>query len=161
MQILPKATQHPLFSISALEKQIIQEFEQFDGVDEKYRHLFKLADTLPDLDSGLKTEKNQVKGCQSTVWFYATFQNGGMHLQADSDSMLIKAISALIVRLVEGRSPIEVLEVNLNFLDKMSIWKLASRQNPGLTAIIVHLHSMARSILQDKATSQIENHAAT
>ena len=158
---MPNSVQQSTLSISALEKQIIQEFEQFDGVDEKYRHLFKLADTLPDLDSGLKTEKNQVKGCQSTVWFYATFQNGGMHLQADSDSMLIKAISALIVRLVEGRPPADVLEVNLNFLDKMSVWKLASRQNPGLTAIIGHLHSMARSSLQAQATSQAEHHATT
>lgn len=148
-------------SISSVENQIIQEFEQFDGVDEKYRHLFQLADALPDLAAGLKTEENQVKGCQSTVWFYASIQNGGMHLQADSDSMLIKAISALIVRLVAGRSPVEVLEVNLNFLDKLSIWKLASRQNPGLAAIIGHLHSMACSTLQDKATSQSEHHAAT
>lgn len=157
---MPNSDQQSKLSISALEKQIIQEFEQFDGVDEKYRHLFKLADTLPDLDSGLKTEKNQVKGCQSTVWFFATFKNGGMHLQADSDSILIKAISALIVRLVEGRPPAEVLEVNLNFLDKMSIWKLASRQNPGLAAIIGHLHSIARATLEDQATSQIEHHAA-
>ena len=145
-----------MLSITAQEKQIIQEFEQFTSVDEKYQHLFELADALPDLEQGLKTEKNQVKGCQSTVWFHATFQNGGMRLKADSDSLIIKAISAMIVRLVEGRSPIEVLQVNLNFLDELSIWKLASRQNPGLTAIIGHLHAIARLALQETATSQME-----
>lgn len=150
-----------MLSISEQEKQIIQEFDQFEGIDDKYLHLFNLAETLPDLDAGLKTKENQVKGCQSTVWFYATMQSGGMHLQADSDSILIKAISALIVRLVEGRSPAEVLEVNLNFLDTLSIWKLASRQNPGLAAIIGHLHSIARATLQDNSTSKIEHHVTT
>ena len=147
-----------MLSISAQEKQIIQEFEQLESVDEKYLHLFKIADALPELEAGLKTEENQVKGCQSTVWFFATFQDGGMRLQADSDSMVIKAISALIVRLVEGRPPAEVLNVNLNFLDEMSIWKLASRQNPGLAAIIGHLHAIARAKLDDCSITELDAH---
>ena len=147
-----------MLPINEQEKQIIQEFEQFESVDEKYLHLFKIADALPELGSGLKTEENQVKGCQSTVWFFATFQDGGMHLQADSDSIIIKAISALIVRLVEGRPPADVLNVNLNFLDEMSIWKLASRQNPGLAAIIGHLHAIARAKLDDCSITELDAH---
>ena len=133
-----------MLSISALEKQIIQEFKQFDGVDEKYLHLFNLGELLPSLDAGLRTEQNKVKGCQSSVWFNIAIQRGGMYLQADSDSMLIKGILALLVRLVEGRPPSEVVEVNLDFLDDLSIWKMASNQNPGLVAILEHLHTIAR-----------------
>jgi cysteine desulfuration protein SufE len=131
-------------SIEELENEIIQELAAFTTIDEKYAHLFKLGQSLPDMDPSLKTDSNLVKGCQSNLWFFITCKEGQMHLDADSDSMLIKGISALLVRLVEKQGPEEVLTINLDFLDRFSIWKMAARQNPSLNAILEHLYQFAK-----------------
>ena len=133
-----------MITIKEIENDITQEFVQLNTIDEKYIHLFKLGQSLPDMDPSFKTEAYQVKGCQSTVWFHITSEDGCMHLEADSDSMVIKGISALLMRLVKDRQPDEVLNINLDFLDNFGIWKLASQQNPGLTAILEHIHRHAK-----------------
>jgi cysteine desulfuration protein SufE len=141
-------------SIEEIEKDIIQELAAFDSIDEKYAHLFTLGQSLPDMDPSLKTDGNLVKGCQSSLWFFISCKEGRMHLEADSDSMLIKGISALLVRLVEKRRPDNVLNINLDFLDRFSIWKMAARQNPSLNAILEHLHHYANEEIQSIGNNQ-------
>ena len=131
-------------SIQDIENEIIQAFDSLDTVDEKFAYLFKLGDDLPPMDPKLKTEENQVKGCQSTLWFHLTQQAGRFYLDADSDSMVIKGISALLAKLVEGRTAEEVLTINMGFIDKIKVWKLASDRNNGLMAMLDHIHSIAR-----------------
>jgi cysteine desulfuration protein SufE len=134
-----------LKTIQATESEIIAAFEALDTVDEKYVYLFKLGDDLPPMDPELKTDENQVKGCQSTLWFHLTQQAGRFYLDADSDSMVIKGISALLSRLVEGRTAEEVLTINMDFIDKIKVWKLASERNNGLMAMLDHIHALARA----------------
>ena len=131
-------------TIQAIESEIIETFEALETVDEKYTYLFKLGDNLPPMDLALKTDENQVKGCQSSLWFNLKQEDGCFYLEADSDSMVIKGISALLVRLVEGRTAEEVLKINLNFIDKLQIWKLASDRNNGLIAMLDHIYTLAR-----------------
>ena len=131
-------------TIQTIESEIIEAFEALETVDEKYAYLFKLADNLPPMDPELKTDENQVKGCQSSLWFHLTQQVGRFHLKADSDSMVIKGISALLVRLVEGRTAEEVLRINMDFIDRIKVWKLASERNNGLMAMLDHIHVLAR-----------------
>jgi cysteine desulfuration protein SufE len=145
-----------LQTIQATESEIIAAFETFDTVDEKYTYLFKLGDDLPPMDSTLKTDENQVKGCQSTLWFHLTQQAGRFYLDADSDSMVIKGISALLARLVEGRTAEEVLAINMDFIDKIKVWKLASDRNNGLMAMLDHIHTLARVEKVDP-TADMEN----
>jgi cysteine desulfuration protein SufE len=133
-----------LKTIPATESEIIAAFDALDTVDKKYAYLFKLGDDLPAMDPELKTDENLVKGCQSTLWFHLTQQAGHFHLQADSDSQVIKGIAALLVRLVEGRTAEEVLTINMDFIDKIKIWKLASNRNNGLMAMLGHIHAHAR-----------------
>lgn len=130
--------------LSLIETQIVQEFEQLSSLDEKYNCLFELGEALPPMEASLKGDENLVKGCQSSLWFFLICTDGRCKLQADSDSMLIKGISAMLVRLVEGRPLGEVRQINLDFLDKLGLWKMASRANPGLEAIVEHLHHNLR-----------------
>ena len=146
-------------TLQAIESEIISAFQALDTVDEKYAYLFKLGDDLPPMAPELKTEKNKVKGCQSSLWFNLNQEGGCFYLEADSDSMVIKGIAALLIRLVEGRTAEEVLMINMDFIDKIKIWKLASERNNGLMAMIDHIHQAARtsdlqnSLKEDKFTS--------
>lgn len=131
-------------SIQAVEREIIASFEAFSTIDEKYTLLFQLGEDLPTMDPDLKTDTNQVKGCQSSLWFHLTQEAGLFYLQADSDSQVIKGIAALLVRLVEGRTAVEIQTINMDFIDRIKVWKLASERNNGLVAMLDHIHALAR-----------------
>jgi len=127
-------------SIKTVEKEIIKEFEELADVDSKYGYLFKIGNDLPEMDDALKNDKKFVSGCQSDLWFYLSQDEGGLNLQVDSDSMVVKGIGALFVRLVEGRKPEEIMDLSLDFLDELEIWKLASNRNNGLLSMLAYLH---------------------
>jgi len=131
-------------SIRAVEREIIASFEALESIDEKYALLFQRGEDLPAMDPSLKTDQNLVRGCQSTLWFHLTQAGGRFYLQADSDSLVIKGIAALLAKLVEGRTAEEVLSISMDFIDQLNIWKLASERNNGLMAMLDHLHSQAR-----------------
>lgn len=137
-------------TIDAITKEIVAEFDQFESVDEKYIHLFTLGDTLLPMDPSLKTEANRVQGCQSDLWFWLSMENGHFRLQADSDSTVIKAISALLVRVVENCPPEELQDLTLNFIDELEIWKLASERNNGLIAMLEKLKGQAAVLLVEE-----------
>lgn len=136
-------------SIEAVEKEIIEEFEQCPDIDSKFAYLFNVVAELPEMDPSLKNEENLVKGCQSQLWFFLSLDNGKLKLQVDSDSMVFRGIGALIVRLVEGRQPEEIKNLDLDFLDQLSIWKLASNRNNGLVSMMSHLHEQAEQLTKE------------
>lgn len=136
-------------SIKQTEQEIIEEFEQFPDIDSKYSHLFKLGNDLPEMDSSLKNDDTLVDGCQSKLWFQLSQDDGKLHLHVDSDSMVIKGIGALLVRLVEGRRIEEISNLSLDFIDRLNIWKLASERNNGLLAMIDHLHKQAEGLSKE------------
>ena len=126
------------------EQTIIEEFDALPDVDAKYMHLFQQGLDLPPMDPALKTEANRVRGCQSDLWFHLELQNGLLHLSAESDSMVISGIAALLVRLVEGCHPEDIQALNLDFIDQLEIWKLPSERNNSLVAMLDHLKKEAR-----------------
>ena len=134
-------------SIKTIEQEIIDEFDNLADIDEKYLHLFELGYSLPEMDPSLKNEENLVNGCQSQLWFYLRNENGRLYLEADSDSLVIRGITALLARLISGRSPEEILLIKLDVIDALDIWKLASERNNGLRAMLDHLHQQAQQML--------------
>jgi len=139
-------------TIQALEQEIIENFSKLDSIDEKYAYLFDLGEALPKMDPALKTNANQVKGCQSKLWFHLHKDEGGYHLLADSDSLVIKGIAALLARLISGREGQEIKRINLDFVDHLQIWKLASERNNGLMAMLEHIQKLV-----DDAASENKN----
>jgi cysteine desulfuration protein SufE len=136
-------------SIKQTEQEIIKEFEQYPDIESKYSYLFKIGNDLPEMDPSLKNKESLVKGCQSQLWFYLHMDGGKLNLQVDSDSMVIKGIGALLVRLVEGRQPEEIKDLSLDFIDRLNIWKLASDRNNGLMAMMSHLYGQAELLSDD------------
>ncbi len=131
-------------TIPELEREIVEAFGRFESVDEKYTYLFQLGNELPEMSVGLKNQSNLVEGCQSKLWFSLIEYSGRFTLSADSDSMVIKGIASLLVRLVEGRTAEEILEISMDFIDQLDIWKLPSERNNGLMAMLAYLHQRAR-----------------
>ena len=133
------------------EAEIIAEFEALPDVDAKYMHLFQLGLDLPQLDPAFKNEANRVRGCQSDLWFHLEYEDGQLHLAAESDSMVIQGIAALLVRIVEGCRPEAMQGLSLDFIDQLEIWKLPSQRNNSLAAMLDHLKASARALEeQDK-----------
>jgi len=132
-------------SLQTAEREIIDTFESFATIDEKYAYLFQVGESLPPMDPKLKADDTLVKGCQSSLWFHLTQDEGRFSLNADSDSLVIKGIAALLVKLIEGRTAEEILAINMDFIDQLNIWKLASERNSGLMAMLNHIHNLART----------------
>jgi len=139
-------TKKSMKRIAAIEKEIIAEFQALPDIDAKYSHLFQLGEALPALGPNEKNAQTEVSGCQSTLWFKLRCQDGCLHLDADSDSMVVKGIAALLVRLIEGRQPEEIESLNMDFIDALKIWKLASDRNNGLMAMLDHIKQQAREL---------------
>ena len=88
-----------------------------------------------------------MRGCQSDLWFDLQYRDGRFTLRADSDSMVIKGIAGLLVRIIENCPPMDIHRLNLNFLDELQIWKLASERNNGLMAMLDHIRRLAAAEL--------------
>jgi cysteine desulfuration protein SufE len=137
-------------TLKAREAEILAEFDALPDVDAKYMHLFQQGLELPTLDPSLKIETNKVHGCQSDLWFSLECRDGRLHLAAESDSMVISGIAALIARIVEGSQPEDIEGLNLDFIDRLQIWKLPSERNNSLMAMLDHLKKDAQALRKAK-----------
>jgi len=132
-------------TIQEKQQQIIEDFCQLEGWDEKYAYLIELGQAMPEMSADLKTEDNLVKGCQSSLWFHITCEDGVFHLDADSDSLIVRGIAALLVQVFSDQLALEVCGADLNFIDTIGMWRnLSSNRNNGLMAMLEHIRKDAR-----------------
>lgn len=109
----------------------------FDDWLDKYDYLISLSDTLPAMDPALRNEKNLIEGCQSRVWVSSEMRDGKMYYSADSDAIITKGIIALLVRVMNGRTPAEAAHLDLYFVDAIGLGEnLSPTRSNGLRAMI-------------------------
>ncbi|GAB4246094.1 MAG: SufE family protein [Saprospiraceae bacterium] len=108
-------------SINQIQDAIIEEFSFFGDWLEKYEYIIELGKDLPLIDEQYKTEDYLVRGCQSKVWLHANLEDGKVVFKADSDAVITKGIIALLIRVLSGHSPQEILDADLYFLDKIGL----------------------------------------
>ncbi|HPD54941.1 MAG TPA: SufE family protein [Bacteroidia bacterium] len=124
-------------SIQELENAIVEDFALFDDWTEKYQYIIELGQQLPAMADALKTEDRKIKGCQSSVWLSASMQDGKVWFDADSDSTFVKGEIALLLRVLSGQAPEDVLKSELSFIDKIGLRQhLAMTRANGLAAMI-------------------------
>ena len=125
-------------TIEEREKEITEEFEFFgDDWESKYEHLIDLGKSLPLIDPILKTEDRIIKGCQSTVWLNAELIDGKIVYTADSDAIITKGMVALIIRVLSGQKPEDVVKAGLGFVDKIGLKEhLSPTRANGLVSMI-------------------------
>ena len=142
------ATQHP--TIDEIQEQIVQEFSMFENTMDKYEYIIDIGKELPDLASQYKTEENLVKGCQSKVWLHAENENGRVKFEADSNTVITKGIIALLVRVFSNQKPEDILNANLEFIEKIDLKShLSSQRTSGLGAMIKYMKAYAQKALNN------------
>ena len=125
-------------TIKEIETEIIEEFETF-GADweAKYEYLIDMGKTLPMIEEKYKTESNIIKGCQSRVWLHSELKEGKIYFTADSDAIITKGLVALMVRVLSGHSPEEIMAAKLEFVDKIGLKEhLSPTRANGLLSMI-------------------------
>ena len=136
-------------TINEIQDEIIDEFNDFDDWMDKYQLLIDLGGDLKELDAKYKTESNLIDGCQSRVWVQCDYEDGIIRLQADSDALIVKGIVALLVRVLSGHTPQEILDADLYFIDKIGLREhLSPTRSDGLLAMIkqIRLYALACNV---------------
>jgi len=133
-------------SIQEIEKEVIEEFEMFDDWMDKYNYIIDLGKKLKPVDLQFKTENNLVTGCQSNVWLHATLENGKVHFQADSDALIPKGIVAILLRVLSGHSPDELLKADMGFIKAIGLEEhLSPNRANGLLSMVERMKKIALS----------------
>lgn len=127
-----------------IQEEIIEEFSIFDEWLDKYDYLIELSDTLPAIADEHRTDSYVIKGCQSRVWVDARMEDGKVYYAADSDAIITKGIIALLIRVMNGRTPQEILDMELYFIDAIGLGEnLSPTRSNGLVAMIKQMKMYA------------------
>ena len=124
-------------TINEAQDEIIGEFSVFDDWLDKYDYLIELSDALPPIDAAHRTDRYLINGCQSRVWIDARLEGGKVYYTADSDAIITKGIIALLIRVLNGRTPQEIVDSGLYFIDRIGLREnLSPTRANGLLAMI-------------------------
>ena len=124
-------------NIDEVQQEVIDAFAVYEDWMDKYNYLIELSRDLPVIDKALKVNDNLISGCQSKVWLHAAYENGRILFTADSDSVITKGIIALLIRVLSGRSPDEIMHADLFFIDRIGLRQnLSPTRSNGLLSMI-------------------------
>ena len=132
-------------TINEIQDEIIEEFSDFDDWMDKYQLLIDLGSGQEPLDEAYKTDQNLIDGCQSRVWLQADLNDeGNIIFQAESDALIVKGIIALLIKVVSGHTPDEILENELYFIEAIGLKDhLSPTRSNGLLAMVKQMRMYA------------------
>lgn len=131
-------------TINEIQDEVIEEFQDFDDWMDKYQLLIDLGNEQEPLDDKYKTDDNLIDGCQSRVWLQADLIDGKMHMQAESDALIVKGIVALLIRVLNDHTPQEILDTELYFIEQIGLKDhLSPTRSNGLLAMIQKIRMYA------------------
>jgi len=131
-------------TIPEIENEIVEEFALFDSWDDKYEYIIDLGKKLPELDVKYKTDENKVRGCQSTVWLVADYKDGKLYYSADSDAVIVKGLISMLIRVLSGHKPDEIIEAPLEFIKRIGMTThLAQTRSNGLLSMVKQMKNYA------------------
>lgn len=124
-------------SINELQNEVIAEFSDIDDWMDRYQYIIDLGNEQEPLDERYKTEQNLIEGCQSRVWLQADQVDGKVVFKAESDALIVKGIISLLIKVVSGHTPDEILNSDLYFIDKIGLKEhLSPTRSNGLLSMI-------------------------
>ncbi|MCC8198676.1 MAG: SufE family protein [Tannerellaceae bacterium] len=131
-------------TINELQDNIIEEFSVFDDWMDKYALLIDLGNSLEPLDEKYKTESNLIEGCQSRVWLHADYKDGKITFQGESDAVIVKGIVSLLIQVLSGHTPQEILDADLYFIDWIGLKEhLSPTRSNGLVSMVKQMRMYA------------------
>lgn len=134
-------------TVNDAQNEIIEEFEGLTDWMDRYAYIIDLGNTLPEYPDSDKTPQNLIEGCQSRVWIDAKKESDGtIGFQADSDALIVKGIVALLMRVLNHRTPDEILGADLYFIDRIGLKEhLSPTRSNGLVAMVRQINDYARA----------------
>lgn len=137
-------------TISEQGKSLAEDFSFMEDWTEKYQYMIDLSKSLDEMDSEFKTEDNLIKGCQSKVWLHSSYDGNKIHFQADSDAIISKGIVAILLNILNNRSPNEILSADMSFIDEIGLKEhLSPNRANGLSSMLkqIKFYALAYSKL--------------
>ena len=131
-------------TINELQDEVIEDFSELSDWMDKYQMLIDLGNELEPLDEQYKTQSNLIDGCQSRVWLQCDEKEGKLYFTADSDALIVKGIIALLIRVVSGHTPQEIMDAELYFIDRIGLHEhLSPTRANGLLAMVKQMKMYA------------------
>lgn len=131
-------------TINELQDEVIEEFSDFDDWMDKYQLLIDLGNGEEPLDEKYKNEQNLIDGCQSRVWLQCDMEEGKLVFRAESDALIVKGIISLLIRVLSGHTPDEILEADLYFIERIGLKEhLSPTRSNGLLAMVKQMRMYA------------------
>ena len=131
-------------TINEAQDEVIEEFSDFTDWMDKYQLLIDLGNEQEPLDNKYKTESNLIDGCQSRVWLQADYVDGKIVFTAESDALIVKGIIALLIRVLSGHTPQEILDADLYFIERIGLKDhLSPTRSNGLLAMVKQIRMYA------------------
>jgi cysteine desulfuration protein SufE len=141
-------------TVNEIQDQVTEEFAMFDDWISRYDYLIDLGRTLPVIDPKYKTNDYLIEGCQSKVWLHPRFDGNILSFTADSDAIITRGIVALLVRVLSGRTPDEIIAADLHFIDKIGLRQnLSPTRSNGLLSMVkqMKLYAIAFKSKQEQS----------
>ncbi len=136
-------------NIQEAEEKIISEFDLFEDWMDRYNYIIELGKELPLISDEYKTEKYLISGCQSQVWLHADYQDGKIFFTADSDAIITKGIVNLLIRVLSGQTPQDILNAPLDYINRIGLREhLSPTRSNGLASMIkqMKMYALAFSV---------------
>lgn len=140
-------------TINEAQDEVIEEFSDFSDWMDKYQLLIDLGNEQEPLDNKYKTESNLIDGCQSRVWLQADYVDGKIIFTAESDALIVKGIIALLIRVLSGHTPQEIIAADLYFIDKIGLKEhLSPTRSNGLLAMVkqIRMYALAYKVKSEE-----------
>lgn len=140
-------------TIDQIQDEVVDEFLAFDDWMDKYALLIELGNSLSPLDEQFKVESNLIEGCQSRVWLHAEYRDGKVLYQAESDAVIVKGIVSLLIKVLSGHTPREILDTHLYFIEQIGLTEhLSPTRSNGLLAMVkqMRLYAMVFKAQEDE-----------
>lgn len=140
-------------TINEAQDEVIEEFSDFTDWMDKYQLLIDLGNEQEPLDNKYKTESNLIDGCQSRIWLQADYVDGKIIFTAESDALIVKGIIALLIRVLSGHTPQEILAADLYFIDQIGLKEhLSPTRSNGLLAMVkqIRMYALAYKVKSEE-----------
>lgn len=108
-------------SIKEKEQEIVEEFSLFDDWMDKYNYIIETGKSIDKIDEKYKKNQYLISGCQSQVWVHAEYKDGKVYFKADSDALITAGIVGLLMRVMSGQTPEEIINADLGFIDEIGL----------------------------------------
>ena len=130
--------------INQIQDEIIDEFADLDDWMDRYAYIIEMGNALEALDESLKTPDNLIEGCQSRLWLDAQYSDGVVTYRADSDAIIVKGIVSMLIRVLSGQTPQDIVDADLYFIERIGLRDhLSPTRSNGLLSMLKNMKAYA------------------